>query len=127
MAKERTITGHFSPSRRYFENTLGPEFDFTQSTGPYEYLLGALSGCFYSTLASFPSSSGWDGMDIKVTGRKREDIPTTLEHTMLDITVHGAEDESEVRSLVLRAAEECSIFQTLCKVSRMEITVKFES
>ena len=127
MAKERKITGHFSSSRRYFENTLGTEFDFTQSTGPYEYLLGALSGCFYSTLESFERSSSWKSIDIEITGKKRAEVPTTLEHTTLDITVRGAEDEEEVRKLIDRAASSCSIFATISKVSKMEIKIKFEA
>ena len=121
------ITGHFSSGRRYFENQLGTEFDFTGATGPYEYLLGALSGCFYSTLCSFPHEGSWDRFDIMVKGVKREEIPTTLEHTLLSITVHGADDEDEVRSLIGRAAEECSIFSTISMVSRMEITVDFKA
>ena len=127
MARERTITARFSSERRYFENTIGKEFDFTSSTGPYEYLLGALSGCFYGTLASFPRESGWKEMEIRVTGRKREEVPTTLRHTVLDITVYGAEDEEEVRALIGRASEECSIFATLSKVSMMEVNTSFRS
>ena len=125
MAKERIITAHFSSGRRYFENTIGSEFDFTSSTGPYEYLLGALSGCFYSTLASYPRSHEWKSMDIKVTGIKREESPTTLKTTTLDITVNGAEDEEEVRSLIQKAAEDCSIYNTISQVSDMVINIEF--
>ncbi len=127
MARERTITARFSAERRYFENSLGREFDFTSTTGPYEYLLGALTGCFYSTLASFPRKSEWKGMEIKVTGHKRDEIPTTLCSTVLDITVYGAEDEEEVKALIRKASEECSIFATISKVSRMEVNTAFRS
>ena len=125
MARERRITAHFSNGRRYFENSLGSEYDFTQATGPYEYLLGALSGCFYSTLASFDRKTEWDDMEITVRGYKREESPTTLERTFLDITVTGAGDEEEVRRLVGKAAEECSIYATISKVSSMEISIRF--
>ena len=127
MGQQRTITAHFNQERRYFENSIGREFDFTQSTGPYEYLLGALSGCFYLTLASFQHSSSWKDFDIKVTGVKRKEIPSTLEHVQMDITVHGAEDEEETRALIDRAARECSIFATISKVCQIEIRVKFEA
>ena len=93
MARERRITAHFSDGRRYFENDLGREFDYTQSTGPYEYLLGALAGCFYLTLASFPHDGKWEGMDIAVTGLKRDEVPTTLRHTEIANTVKGADNE----------------------------------
>ena len=66
-------------------------------------------------------------MEIRVTGRKREEVPTTLRHTVLDITVYGAEDEEEVRALIGRASEECSIFATISKVSMMEVNTSFRS
>ena len=125
MSRERKITACFSSGRRYFENSLGTEFDFTTATGPYEYLLGALTGCFYSTLSSFPHKSGWRSMEITARGYKREEVPTTLCRTVLDITVHGAEEEEEVRSLIERASVECSIFATISKVSTMEINTVF--
>ena len=116
---------HFSDSRRYFENDLGREFDYTQSTGPYEYLLGALAGCFYLTLISFPHESRWKKMDIAVRGTKRDTIPTTLEHTVLDITVEGAEDEEEVLALIGRARSECSVYATISEVSEIDVRTEF--
>lgn len=121
------ITARFSAERRYFENSIGREFDFTSTTGPYEYLLGALSGCFYSTLASFPRKTEWKEMEIRITGYKRDEVPTTLRRTVLDITVYGAEDEEEVKALIGRASEECSIFATISKVSMMEVNTSFRS
>ena len=64
-------------------------------------------------------------MDIKVTGIKREESPTTLKTTTLDITVNGAEDEEEVRSLIQKAAEDCSIYNTISQVSDMVINIEF--
>lgn len=126
MARERRITAHFSDGRRYFENDLGREFDYTQSTGPYEYLLGALAGCFYLTLISFPHDSRWNGMDISVSGIKRDEIPTTLKHTTLSIKVHGADDEQEVLSLIEKAKAECSVYATISKVSEIEVLTEFD-
>ncbi len=125
MGQRRSVTAHFTSARRYFENQIGKEFDFTAMTGPYEYLLGALSGCFYSTLASFDHKGCWDEVEIEVTGFKRDTVPTTLEKTVLAIKAKGVEDRKEFEELVKRAAAECSIYNTISKVSTMEWTIEY--
>lgn len=125
MGQQRTITAHFNQERRYFENSIGREFDFTQSTGPYEYLLGALSGCFYLTLLSTKHESRWQDVEVTVTGIKRDTVPTTLEKTIISITVHGATDEDEFRALAAEAEKNCSIYNTIKTVSEMEVEIKF--
>ena len=124
MGQQRTITAHFNQERRYFENYIGREFDFTQSTGPYEYLLGALSGCFYLTLLSTKHTGRWQDVEITVTGIKRDTVPTTLEKTIISITVHGATDEDEFRALAAEAEKNCSIYNTIKTVSEMEVEIK---
>lgn len=126
MGQQRTITAHFNQERRYFENSIGREFDFTQSTGPYEYLLGALSGCFYLTLLGTKHTSRWQDVEITVTGIKRDTVPTTLEKTIISITVHGATDEDEFRALAAEAEKNCSIYNTIKTVSEMVVEIKFE-
>ena len=125
MGQQRTITAHFNQERRYFENSIGREFDFTQSTGPYEYLLGALSGCFYLTLLATKHQSRWQDVEITVTGIKRDTVPTTLEKTIISITVHGATNEDEFRVLAAEAEKNCSIYNTIKTVSEMEVEIKF--
>lgn len=125
MGQIRNIKAHFSSERMYFENSIGREFDFTQSTGPYEYLLGALSGCYYKTLLSIPHNSKWGNVEITVTGEKRDEEPTTLKKTVLDIKVRNAEDEDEFRSLAKKASELCSIYSTISKVSDMDLRISF--
>ena len=127
MARERTITAHFTSSKKWFENTLGSEYNYTAATGPYEYLLGALAGCYISTLSSYPRKGTWESIEVKVTGNKRDETPSTLKTTKLDITVKGATDEAEFLALADRAKAECSIFQTISKVSEMIVGVKFVS
>ena len=122
---KRIIDGHFTPSRRYFENTLGREFDFTAATGPYEYLLGALSGCFVSTLLDI-FTDDYESVDAHIEGEKREEVPTTLKHTLLRLNVKGVKEKENFRSAVTRASETCSIYQTISKVSEMEIQIVFE-
>ena len=125
MGQVRTITEHFNGSRRFFENSIGKEFDFTQTTGPYEYLLGALSGCFYLTMLSIKHAVRWDEMEITATGTKRDTAPTTLEKTVIAITATGVTDKAEFEALADSAAKECSIFNTISQVSKMEITISY--
>ena len=125
MGQKRTITAHFTSERRFFENAIGKEFDFTQSTGPYEYLLGALSGCFYSTLDSFDHKGSWGEVEIEVVGIKRDTVPTTLEKTTLIIKASAVEDRDEFENLVKKASEDCSIYNTIKAVSEMEWRIEY--
>ncbi len=126
MGQMRTITAHFDNSRRYFENSIGKEFDFTQTTGPYEYLLGALSGCFYLTMLSIKHSVRWQSVDITVEGTKRDSVPNMLEKTLLKITATAVTDKEEFESLARQAAEECSIYNTIKAVSDMEWIIEYK-
>lgn len=126
MAKIREITAHFENGNKYFENTIGNEFYYTQSTGPYEYLLGALAGCYASTLYSYERKTNINKIDINIQGIKRENAPTTLEKTTITVKAYGVSDEEEFSSLAKRAAEDCSIYQTISKVSEMILNIEFE-
>ena len=126
MANIRSIKTYFSGEKKYFENSIGSEYYYTQATGPYEYLLGALAGCYTSTLSSYERHSNWKNLEIEVIGIKRDTVPTTLEDTTLKIKAKGVEDKDEFESLAKRASEECSIFQTISKVSKMNLEITFE-
>lgn len=124
----REINATFNANRRFFKTRLGSEFAFTPVTGPYEYLLGALSGCFYATLADIAERNGvsWNEIQIKVQGEKRSTSPTTLEHTALCITAKGVNDKEGFKKDVEEAAATCSIYATISKVSCMEYSIAFE-
>ncbi|NLZ67558.1 MAG: OsmC family protein [Spirochaetales bacterium] len=122
---EREITAVFNKTDEYFENSIGKEFQFTSLTGPYEYLLGSLSGCFYRTMQSFIEESIWDEVIIKVGGNKRKTSPTTLELTRLEITAKGVSDKPKFEETVEWAKNNCSIFQTISQVSKMELEIKY--
>lgn len=126
MENIREINAHFSKDSKYFENNLGTEFHFTQSTGPYEYLLGALAGCYFYTLQSILENCSFENVHIDVVGKKRENVPTTLEETSLKIVAKGVSDKKKFKLAAERASEECSIFQTISKVSKMDLEIVFE-
>ena len=122
----RAIKATFNEEERYFENRCGEKSAFTESTGPYEYLLGTLAGCFYNTFRSIkPDWVSLSEMIIDVEGEKRTDIPTTLERTKVKVTVKGASDEKEIRKLIDQAAKTSSIWHTISKVSEIELEMEF--
>ena len=45
----REVWAHFSADGNYFTKD-GKRYPYEEGMGPYEYLMGALSGCFASTL-----------------------------------------------------------------------------
>ena len=126
MAQIREITAHFENGNRYFENALGNEFYYTQSTGPYEYLLGALAGCYVSTLYGYDRKTNIEKIDVSVQGIKQDIVPTTLERTTITIKAYGVDDKEEFSNLAKRATMDCSIYQTIAKVSKMILNIEFE-
>lgn len=94
---------------------------------PYDMLLGALSSCFYYTLLEILEKRNDDvpGIEIVVTGEKREKVPTTLEWVKMDITVHGTVEENRFLRFVDLAARYCSIHETIGKVATMTHEVHF--
>ncbi len=94
---------------------------------PYDFLLGALSACFYYTLYEILEKRKVEipVVEIVVTGEKRTEVPTTLEWVNLDITVTGNVDEKQFLRSVDLAGKYCSIHETISKVAKMSHTVKF--
>lgn len=124
---ERKATGHFSEEGRYF--TTGPDsykHEFREGTGPYEYLMGALAGCFYSTLNSFERKCTWDYVEITPSCIKRTTVPTTAETTTLEVVAKNCSDKEEFEELVKKTASACSIYNTISRVSSIDVAVRFE-
>ena len=49
---ERTATGTFTGEKEYFTTPLGENHEFREGSGPYEYLMGALTKT--SSISSHP-------------------------------------------------------------------------
>ena len=54
---------------------------FKDGAKPYDMLLGALGSCFYATFMSIVEKKKltFDEVDLDISGRKRTEVPTTLE------------------------------------------------
>lgn len=123
----RKATGHFFPEKEnYFTTPNGDNHYEKKDSGAYEYLMGALALCFYSTLRDIDTACKWREVEIKAQGQKRKESPTTLEYTSLEIVGYNVTDKEEFEGLVKKTTETCSIFQTISKVSEMDVVIRFE-
>jgi putative redox protein len=94
---------------------------------PYDFLLGALSSCFYYTLIEIleKRKEQIPSIEIIVTGDKRTEVPTTLEWVNLEVIVTGEVNEQQFLRSVDLAGKYCSIHETISKVAKMSHEVKF--
>lgn len=126
MARTRQITADFTENIEYFETPGGDSHSYTEASGPYEYLLGALAGCFFYTLSSYERKCSWKRIRIIASGIKREQIPTTLRETEIRIIGYGIDDRSDFERLVEKARKDCSIYNTINKVSNITCKIEYE-
>lgn len=125
MPTIKKIKAHFDKLDRYFSSPGGDHY-FIEGTGPYEYLLGALSGCFTYTL--YDECEGkvcFDSVDISIVGTKRDESPTVLVDTQMSLVVKGCSDQELFLECLEQTKAHCSIFNTISKVSRMGVSVEF--
>lgn len=97
---------------------------------PYDLLPGALSYCYYLTMEYFLKekySLELDGVDIEVTGEKREESPKLLKWVKLDIVVNqdlSDEEFTKVSECAKMASEKCSVYITISKVADISYSIK---
>lgn len=99
---------------------------FGDGFAPYDYLLAALSSCFYDTFLNVLEKKKLtpEKVEITATGQKREEVPSTLEWTDLKIVVFGDLDQNQIEKAADLAAKYCSIHETISKVSKMTHSVE---
>lgn len=121
----REVNAHFDSSSACFTKN-GHVFPYEEGLGPYEYLMGALSGCFTSTLVDELEADGieTDSIDVHTWGEKRETVPATLRDTWIELTVKARDikDRERILSCVERTKEHCSMYQTIKCVSQMHVS-----
>ena len=95
---------------------------------PYDMVFGALGSCLYATFLEIAVKKriSYDSVHIKISGEKREEIPTYLKTTHVELTVVNPEKEKGLEQAMRLATEYCSVYQTLAKVSEMTYELKFE-
>ena len=95
-----------------------------EGMSPYNLLLGALASCLYATFLEITEKKRitFDTVEIEVVGNKRDEVPTTLDHTHVMMKVVGAEekDRKGIEKSLDLAAKYCSVYQTIAQVSEMK-------
>lgn len=123
----REVNAHFDSTASWFTKN-GKKFFYEDGLGPYEYLMGALSGCFCSTLCDILKERGISviSIDVHTYGEKRAQIPSTLKDTFLDLRIRAErlEDEDAIRQCVLKTQEDCSMYNTIRCVSQMHVSIE---
>lgn len=94
---------------------------------PYDLLLGALGSCLYSTFLDIAVKKRitYDRLEMRITGEKRTEIPTTLKLVNVDVTVVNPEKEHGLDQALKLATEYCSVYATISKVAEMSYTLSF--
>jgi len=127
MSVEKQVRADFVPDHYQFSTPAGDAYAYTSTTGPYEYLLGALSGCLFMTFKDIAAKMHvtYEHISFQTHGVKRDEVPTWLESVDIKVTVTGASDASAFTKAFEIATRYCSIYNTLAKVAKMEWTVEF--
>ncbi|MDK2951983.1 MAG: hypothetical protein PWQ77_1648 [Kosmotogales bacterium] len=94
---------------------------------PYDMLLGSLGSCLYATFLGIANKKRIDfkSVEIKISGEKREEIPTTLKEVKINIIITNAEKEKGLIQAVDLAAKYCSVFSTISSVAKIDYDVDF--
>lgn len=95
---------------------------------PYDMVFGALGSCLYSTFLDIAVKKKivYEGLNMKISGEKRTEVPTTLETVHVEVTVINAEKEKGLDQAMRLATEYCSVYQTLAHVAEMTYSLTFE-
>ena len=126
MGDKKHIRADFVPGHYQFSTDKGTAFSLGE-TAPYDYLLGALSGCLFYTFEELAEKMrfSWEHISFEVNGEKREEVPTTLKEVHLIITATGVDNQPKFLKAFETATRYCSIYQTLSHVSEMHWDVTF--
>ena len=91
-------------------------------------LYGALGSCFYATFLSVAEKMRltFSKAEIEISGTKRENHPTTLEHVKVELTIFNPSHEEKLIKAAQNGAKYCSIFETVSQVAEMELVVLFK-
>lgn len=101
---------------------------FDEKANPYDLLLGALGSCFYATFISIAEKKklNFGEVRLNITGKKRTEIPTTLEHVVMDMFIINPSNKEQLIKSAQLGAKYCSIHETISKVAQIDLNINFE-
>ncbi|AEC01366.1 OsmC family protein [Parasphaerochaeta coccoides] len=126
MGTKNHVQAHFTPEHKEFTSGDGKKYEF-EGTGPYDYLLGALSGCLYYTFKSLAEKFRleWDDLRFEVNSEKRDETLQTLKEVHVDAVIRTSSDHATVTKCFETSTRYCSVFQTIGKVAEMHWSLNF--
>jgi putative redox protein len=126
MGQEKHVRADFVHGHHQFTTDDGSVHELG-AAGPYDYLLGALSGCLFSTFEALAVKMkvSWEHVGFEVHGAKRDETPMMLKECTITATVTGCDNEEKFRKAFETATRYCSLYQTLSKVAEMHWTAVF--
>ncbi|MGE4583954.1 MAG: OsmC family protein [Sphaerochaeta sp.] len=127
MGDKKHIRADFVPGHYQFATDAGASFEIGKSSAPYDYLLGALSGCLFKTFEELAVKMrvGWEHISFDVKGEKREEVPTTLQEVYIVVEATGVDNQQKFSKAFETATRYCSIYQTISHVAEMHWSVDF--
>ncbi|MDD3929770.1 MAG: OsmC family protein [Sphaerochaeta sp.] len=127
MGEKKHIRADFVSGHYQFSTDKGSSFEFGPESAPYDYLLGALSGCLFKTFeeVAVKMRISWEHVSFEVNGTKRDAVPTTLEEVVITVQASGTDNQQKFLKAFETATRYCSIYQTISQVSRMSWSVDF--
>ena len=104
--------------------TLGTR---AETFSAYELLLGGLSHCLFSTYESMAVKMQveYSGLDMNITGVKRDEKVATLKTVDIDVLAKGVTDQDKFAKAFEIATRYCSIFTTISKVAEMRWNITY--
>lgn len=96
---------------------------------PYDMVLGGLVACFHHTFLEVLQKKRQqvERVEYQVEGRKREEVPATLELIQMQIMVYGVSDKEQAAKCFELAKKYCSVYQTLSHVAQIAVTVTYQN
>lgn len=127
MGDKKHIRADFVSGHYQFATDKGASFTIGEESRPYDFLLGALSGCLFSTFEELAEKMrvSWEHVSFDVNGEKRESVPTTLQQVSITVVATGVESQPKFLKAFETATRYCSIYQTISCVSEMHWSVDF--
>ena len=114
------VTGHHGSSQ------VGPT---EGALSAYDMVLGGLGACLNHTFQTVVDKKKLQFQAIKYTivGEKREEVPTTLKHVLVEAVVTGVDEtkQAQIKKAFELATRYCSVYQTISHVAEMEWRVVF--
>ena len=89
---------------------------------PYDMTYGAVASCFYATFLLVAKERGVSisGAEIRVSGRKRTQVPTTLEYLNLRMIPVSTAGREELEACMQEALQKCSMMATIRQVAEID-------